>query len=216
MFKNPFQIAIVFAIIALVSKLILFSLGVQHDEIRYIVYIYMMVMLVAVFFGVRSSKLMSENGKTTFGQDFKAGARTASFLAILIAVITYVYYAKIDAGFADKELESYKEQYKDFQKEHICSFSLLPENKTIAELSEEDRKQFDEDIKDCINSYPSSTNAKGIEKAKEDFQNRYMGKIYSLNPYYQASTTMFSMVLLGLMHSVIMTLLTRKMDGVRK
>ena len=215
MFKNPFQIAILFAIIALVSKLTLFSLEIQHDDIRYIVYIYMMVMLVAVFFGVRSSKIMNEGKKTTFAQDFKSGARTASFLALLIALITYVYYSKIDSGFIDKELENYVEEYKDYQKEHYCSFSIRPKGKTTAELSEEERKQYEIDLQNCINSYPSKINDKGIEEARKDLENRIMGKIYSLNPYYQASTTMFALVLLGLMHSLIMTLLMRKMEGKR-
>lgn len=215
MLKNPFQIAILFAVIGLIIKLVLFSFNLQHDEVRYIVYIYMMVMLVAVFFGVRSSKIMSEGKKTTFAQDFKAGARTASFLSLLIAFITYVYYSKIDTRFSDKQLTNYIEEYKEFQSEHICSFSVLPDGKSVSELSESERKQYDEAVQECINSYPAQVTVEGKKAAKEDLGNRIMGKIYSLDPYYQASTTMFAMVLLGLMHSLIMTLLMRKMESKR-
>lgn len=99
MLKNPFQVAITFAIVALIIKVSLFSLELQHGAMETgIRYIYMLLILIAVFFGIRSNKLTSET-KTTFGQDFRAGARTASFLAILTAVITYVYYAKIDTEF---------------------------------------------------------------------------------------------------------------------
>ena len=101
MFKNPFQVAIIFAMVALIIKIALFTMNVQHGAMENgIRYIYMLILLVAVFFGIRSNKLTSET-KTTFGQDFRAGARTASFFAILVAVITYIYYAKIDVEFFD-------------------------------------------------------------------------------------------------------------------
>lgn len=100
MFKNPFQVAITFSILALSIKLFFFSMEMQHGAVeKYIIYIYMLILLVAIFFGIRSNKINVEDGKTTFGQDFKAGARTASFFAILVALITYVYYAKIDINF---------------------------------------------------------------------------------------------------------------------
>lgn len=99
MLKNPFQVSIAFAGVALILKLIVFSLNMQHGDMEnYIRYIYMLILLVAVFFGIRSNKILEEN-KTNFLQDFKAGARTAAFFAILVAAITYVYYAKIDATF---------------------------------------------------------------------------------------------------------------------
>lgn len=100
MLKNPFQIAIVFSIVALIIKLSFFSMGIQHGAVeKYIIYIYMLILLVAIFFGIRSNKINDENTKTTFVQDFKAGARTASFFAIIVALTTYVYYAKIDVDF---------------------------------------------------------------------------------------------------------------------
>lgn len=99
MFKNPFQVAVSFAVVALIVKLVIFSLNMQHGNIgTYIPYIYMFIILIAVFFGIRSNKVTNKNS-TTFGQDFKAGARTASFFAILVAGITYVYYAQIDVEF---------------------------------------------------------------------------------------------------------------------
>ena len=64
MFKNPFQVAISFAVIALVVKLSVFSMGMQHGIMeKYIWYIYMFLLLSAVFFGIRSNKVM-QNGIT--------------------------------------------------------------------------------------------------------------------------------------------------------
>ncbi len=99
MFKNPFQVAVAFAVIALTIKIVLYAMGIQHGAMETgIRYIYMLLILMAVFFGVRSNKIAAEK-QTTFGEDFRAGARTASFFAILTALITYVYYAKIDSEF---------------------------------------------------------------------------------------------------------------------
>ena len=99
MLKNPFQVAITFSLVVLCVKLIIFSLGAQHGDMeRYLIYIYMLILLLAVFFGIRSNKINNPN-PPTFGEDFKSGARTASFFGILVAVITFVYYSQIDADF---------------------------------------------------------------------------------------------------------------------
>jgi hypothetical protein len=99
MLKNPFQVAVTFAAVALIIKLVVFSMNVQHGDMEnYIRYIYMLILLTSVFFGIRSNKILEKN-QTSFMQDFKAGARTAAFFAIIVAAITYVYYAKIDATF---------------------------------------------------------------------------------------------------------------------
>ena len=63
-----------------------------------------------VFFGIRSNKLTHE-GATTFGQDFKTGARTASFFAILVGLITYVYYTQIDPNFFAVKIEKSIAEY---------------------------------------------------------------------------------------------------------
>lgn len=120
MFKNPFQVAVTFALVALIVKLVLMYLGIQHDSTPYITYAYMLIILCAIFFGIRSNKIMYE-GVTSFGQDFRTGARTASFFAILVGLITYFYYTKIDPDFFPikiaKSLEEYSTNIPDLVKE---------------------------------------------------------------------------------------------------
>ena len=71
----------------------------------------MLILCVSVFFGIRSNMILEER-ITTFGEDFKSGARTAAFFAIFIAIITYVYYAKIDSNFFDIKSEPYIDAHK--------------------------------------------------------------------------------------------------------
>jgi hypothetical protein len=99
MFKNPFQVAITFAVISLLVKVSVFSMNMQHGAMeKYIWYVYMLMLLFSVFFGIRSNKVVYE-GSTTLGQDFRSGARTASIFAILMTIITYLYYSQIDPEF---------------------------------------------------------------------------------------------------------------------
>ncbi|MBL4593695.1 MAG: DUF4199 domain-containing protein [Flavobacteriales bacterium] len=99
MFKNPFQIAVTFSVVALIVKISVYALGMQHGSMEsYIWYVYMLLLLFTVFFGIRSNKINYE-GTTSLGQDFKTGARAASFFGILMGLITYIYYAQIDPEF---------------------------------------------------------------------------------------------------------------------
>lgn len=117
MFKNPFQIAISFAFIALVIKLVIFQFGVQHGDMeRYIIYIYMLLLLVTIFLGISKSKEKAEN-PTSFMEDLKSGARTASYFGILMGAITFIYYYAIDVNFFPlKQSERYDIYLEEVQK----------------------------------------------------------------------------------------------------
>lgn len=113
MLKSPLQVAIFFALIALVIKLTIFGMEMQHGDMEiYIRYIYMFVLLAAVFFGIRANKTVKS--KTSFTEDFLSGARTAAFFALLMGGITYIYYTQIDTNFFEvkkqEELQYFPEK----------------------------------------------------------------------------------------------------------
>jgi len=119
MLKNPFQVAVTFSILALCVKLLIFSMGIQHGDMeKYIIYIYTLILLVAIFFGIRSNKITIE-GNATFGDDFKAGARTASFFAIIVSLITYIYYAHIDIDFFEIKKQPILDSIKSAAQEKL-------------------------------------------------------------------------------------------------
>jgi len=131
MLRNPFQIAIVFAIVALVVKLALFYMGIQHHETPYVTFIYMLLSLIAVFFGIRSEKINNPGVPTSFMKDLQAGARTAAFFAILVGGITYVYYSKIDANFFPTKMEGMITEYKKIVPELVKKEGLEATRKDI-------------------------------------------------------------------------------------
>ena len=125
MFKNPFQVAVTFAVVSLIIKVAIFSMGVQHGPMeKYIWYIYMLILLIAVFFGIRSNKSTQE-GATTFGQDFKTGARTASFYALLMAAITFFYYTQIDVDFFELKKSEMVQLYPE-KIDHALNVKNMP------------------------------------------------------------------------------------------
>jgi len=174
MFKNPFQVAIVFAVITLIVKLVIFSLDMQHGAAENLIrYFLMFMLLISVFFGIRSNKVMYE-GATTFGQDFKAGARAASFYAILMVLITYVYYAKIDVDF-------FKIKQTELYESYPAKIANALQEKTMP-----------------------------IEEIKNKVKADVINSKYIYTPYIQATTTMFGLVFLGLLHSLLFAFLMKK------
>ena len=119
-------------------------------------------------------------GSTTLGQDFRTGARTASFYGILMAAITYFYYAKIDVDF--------------FTIKKAELFATYPDKITNA-LSE--KAMSLDQIKDRV---------------KGDIANART--IYT--PYFQATTTMFGLVFIGLFNAIVFAFLMKKYPGFKK
>ena len=134
MFKNPFQVAISFAIVALVIKLTIFTLGLQHGDMEnYIFFIYLFLLLLAILYGIKSNQKTSEK-PTTFGDDFRTGARTASFFAIIMFAITFMYYSNIDPDFFPTKQQPYIDALLDMAKTKLQEGE--PKDEVINGLSE--------------------------------------------------------------------------------
>ncbi|MDG1475701.1 MAG: DUF4199 family protein [Vicingaceae bacterium] len=222
MFKNPFQVAVIFALIALIAKLTLMFLGIQHDSSQYIIYAYMLIILCAIFFGMRSNKVMYD-GPTTFGQDFKTGARTASFFAILVGLITYVYYNSIDPEFLSIKKDAQIEVYKKSIKETTIKNGL---NATVKSMPIEFQnkvssieKYFIAEAMNTIAENPKIKQAitnNGIEKTKTETINNIVIADTIYSPLSQTSYTLFGLVFLGLFHSGVFAMLMKKFPGFKK
>ncbi len=117
-FKTPLQIAVFFAVIGLIGKLTVFMMGIQHlPEVQfYIVVFYLILLLMAVFFGIRQFKFYADK-PTAYFDDVKAGVRAGMLFALIIGAITYFYYAKIDPAFFEikiaKTTDFVREQMKE-------------------------------------------------------------------------------------------------------
>ena len=125
MFKNPFQIAIIFALVSLVIKLIFKYTEVPMEDVeQYTIFILMFITLVTVYLGRRSNRYCFDR-PTTYKEDFKTGARTGAFYSVLLGVITYIYYNNIDPeyfaikiqGHVDQILETFNDNVNELGRE---------------------------------------------------------------------------------------------------
>jgi hypothetical protein len=93
------NIALNFALIAIVVK---FALFILELSLEYGVYGYFLFILFALFFGLR--KHFDINKYQGFGNTFKEGMRISSVYSLVITVFTYIYYKFIDTGFLPGKL----------------------------------------------------------------------------------------------------------------
>ena len=222
MFKNPFQVAVTFALIALILKLVLMYMGLQHDSTNYITYAYMLLILCAIFFGIRSNKVMYE-GPTSFGQDFKTGARTASFFALLVGAITFVYYSKIDPDFSTVKKNEKIAHYKEKINETTLKNGLESVVKSMPQKFQNEvslvEKQFIKKAFEVIDKSPIKKQLiinQGKAKTRKETINNIIVADTIFSPMSQTTYTLFGLVFLGLFHSAIFALLMKKFPGFKK
>ncbi len=130
--RNVFQIAVFFALIALIIKLVVFSLGVQHGDMEeYIRYAYMLLVLTTVFLGIRFNRINKPEIKPTLTIDFKTGARSAAYFALIVGAITYFYYANIDTEFFSIKKAEILRKYAEMLPELIKEKGVAEVKKSI-------------------------------------------------------------------------------------
>ena len=182
----------------------------------------MLILLCAVFFGIRSNKIMYE-GTTTFGQDFRTGARTASFFALLVGAITYIYYTKIDVDFISIK----KEKKITYYQENIENIVL---DEGIKKIIESMPLEFQSEVNPIQNVFIKKIHSKlednkkiakhirskGIIKSKQDLHNDIIVSNTIYSPISQTTYTLFGLVFLGLFHAGVFALLMRKYPGFKR
>lgn len=103
--KKPLNIAITFFLLALIVKLLIYTLHLQHTFIdENIAFLYLLLLLLCAFFGIRNNKLRKLPKATIVREDIKVGMRTTAYFSILLALFVYVYYAYIDPHYFESEI----------------------------------------------------------------------------------------------------------------
>lgn len=87
----------------------------------------------AILFGIKSNQATYDR-PTTFGEDFKTGARTASFFALIMFVITFMYYSQIDPDFFPTKQQPYIDALIDMAESKVKEG--IPKEEIVKGLSE--------------------------------------------------------------------------------
>lgn len=196
MLKSSLSVAVYAALAALVLKLGVFAMDAQHGGMeRYIFMIYMLIMLVAVFFGIRQFKIKSES-TTTYQQDFKAGLSVATYFAIIVGVFTYYYYSRIDPDFFEIK---YTENIKPFE-EDVMQKAIAYKEAMTKDLPAQKMQEI----------------VAAKEKAIEGYKNYYIGSRIMFTPTQQFTLTLMWLMFLGLIYSAMTAFFIRKFPGYKK
>ena len=98
---------LILAMIGIVYTLVMYFLDLTINKTQG--YIFLLILVVSLFFLVKSYRDNYLHGYMTYGQAVGAGVVIFLYYAILTAVFTYILYAIIDPGLIDKQLAAAEE-----------------------------------------------------------------------------------------------------------
>lgn len=115
--KSPLSISLFCALIYIILKLVVFNLGKSVDLFVPLILVNIMLILIAVIFGLRAFKKQQKTPEYNFAEDLKCTMRCASLYAIIISGFVYLYYSTIDKNFTEqvKERQLTKITQEDFE-----------------------------------------------------------------------------------------------------
>lgn len=103
--KSPLSISLFCATLYITIKLIVFNLGKSVELFVPLILVNILLILVAVLFGLRAFKKHQKTPENNFVDDLKCTMRSASLYAIIISSFVFLYYSKIDINFTEKIME---------------------------------------------------------------------------------------------------------------
>lgn len=98
---------LILAMIGIVYTLVMYFLDLTINKTQG--YVFLLILVVSLFFLVKSYRDNYLHGYMTYGQAVGAGVVIFLYYAILTAVFTYILYAIIDPGLIDKQLAAAEE-----------------------------------------------------------------------------------------------------------
>lgn len=114
--KSPLSISLFCALTYIILKLIVFNLGKSVDLFVPLILVNIMLILIAVIFGLRAFKKQQKTPEYNFAEDLKCTMRSASLYAIIISGFVFLYYSAIDKNFTEQIIER---QFSDITQEEF-------------------------------------------------------------------------------------------------
>lgn len=119
--KSPLIVAVFFALIYIIIKLVVFNLGKSVELFIPLILVNIMLILLAALFGLRAWKKSHKSQGDNFLEDLKCTMRNISVYALVVTAFVYVYYSAIDTDFRQKLqdrqfAEITQEDFKEMQK----------------------------------------------------------------------------------------------------
>lgn len=142
--KSPLSIALIFALIYIIIKLVVFNMGKSVELFIPLILVNILLILLAALFGLRTWKKYHKTDGDNFLEDLKCTMRNISVYAICISTFVYFYYSAIDTDFRDKwnELQFSKITQEDFKEMQKNDPDMLG-NKTMDDFMKMKRDEME-------------------------------------------------------------------------
>jgi hypothetical protein len=105
--KTNLTNGLILAMIGIVYTLVMYFLDLTINKTQG--YVFLLILIVSLFFLVKSYRDNYLHGYMTYGQAVGAGVVIFLYYAIIMAIFTYILYAVIDPGLIDKQLAATEE-----------------------------------------------------------------------------------------------------------
>ena len=106
--KGNLNAGIILGLIGIIWTLVLWFLDQSMN--RSLGWIFFVVLIIGLFFGIKSYRDKYRNGFITYGQSLGAGVIIMLYYSLISAVFTYILYKFIDPNLVDKMLALTEEQ----------------------------------------------------------------------------------------------------------
>jgi hypothetical protein len=100
--KANLNSGLILGLVGIVYSLLMYFLDLSFNRVQG--YIFMLLQFALLFYLVKSYRNNYLNGYITYGQALGSGVIICLYSAIITAVFTYILYAVIDTGLAEKQL----------------------------------------------------------------------------------------------------------------
>ncbi len=98
---------LILGLIGIVYTLVIYFLDLTINKVQG--YVFLLILIVTLYFLVKSYRDNYMHGYLTYGQAFGAGVVIFLYYAIITAIFTYILFALIDPGLIDKQLAAAEE-----------------------------------------------------------------------------------------------------------
>jgi hypothetical protein len=105
--KSNLTNGLILGLIGIVYTLVIYFLDLTVNKVQG--YVFLLILVVALYFLVKSYRDNYLYGYMTYGQAVGAGVVIFLYYSIIIAIFTYILYAIIDPGLIDKQLAAAEE-----------------------------------------------------------------------------------------------------------
>jgi len=105
--KENLTNGLILGLIGVVYTLVMYFLDLTLNKIQG--YVFLLILIVTLYFLVKSYRDNYLHGYMTYGQAVGAGVVIFLYYSIIIAIFTYILYAVIDPGLIDKQLAAAEE-----------------------------------------------------------------------------------------------------------